>query len=271
MMDIPQSTSSTDPGIRQNFETAAELLITGECRAKAVRLLKRNIFLHDPDSMVLLGVSYADGNDEERVESIRLFREAADMGSSMALRNLGYCYAIGLNVPRDKVVGAEYYRQAMEAGNVAAATNLGVMYDYGNGVPQDFDQAFRCYTIAAEGGHRRGMTNLGEFYNYGKGTPVDLDKAEKLYLESGSPRALHRLALLYLDYNAKMDVPKGIAILKESADAGYVRAMVRYADEVGGDEAINYYNKAAAKGNEDAISRLGDLGLPIPEVVRRRK
>ena len=270
MMDNPSNTRSSDPGIVSDFSKAVELLSSDGGRDEGIRLLRSNCDRGDTDSMVRLGMALMGGTDDEKKESVELFRRAAYNGNASGMRNLAYCYAVGVNVEKDKTKGAELYRKAMEMGSWAAATNLGVMYDYGNGVPQDRDEAFRLYTLAAEHGSIRGMTNLGEFYHYGKGTPVDLDKAEMWYKKAGTPRALHRLALLYLDSPEKLDREKGMDALKRSADGGYGRAMVRYGDEIGGEEAVKYYTSAASKGNQDAAERLRGLGLPVPESSRRR-
>lgn len=261
MMDRPSKTASEEPHIVVNFNKAVSLLESCRRPSRAISYLKRNAILNDPDSMVLLGVLLCDGSDEDKTEATVLFRQAGDAGNSSGLRNLGYCYAVGLGVPKDKEAAAICYQQAMEMGNAAAACNLGVLYDYGHGVPQDRDAAFECYRIAAEGGNRRGMTNLGEFYNYGKGTRMDLDLAEKWYLESGSPRAHHRVALIYLDEPSKTDREKGLEHLRISADGGYSKAMVRLGDELGGPEAVELYMKAASKRDKTAIQRLRDLGL----------
>ncbi len=271
MMDRPRQTSSKSKLVIDNFNLAVSLLDENPRDRKAISRLRRNVFFEDTDSMVLLGTIYADGDPDERDESIALFRKAADRGNSSAMRNLGYCYAIGLNIPKDKEAAVLCYKQAMDAGNAGAACNLGVMYDYGNGTDQDYAKAFECYKFAAEHGSTRGMTNLGEYYAAGKGTERNYDLAEKWFAESGSPRAKHRLALLYMDVPSKKDWRKGLAILKESADEGYGKSMIRYADEVGGSEAADYYTKAAAKGNPEAVEKLKALGLPVPAGVRRKR
>ena len=37
------------------------------------------------------------------------------------------------------------------------------------------------------------------------------------------------------------------------------------------DGAIDFYNRAAMKGNQDAASHLEELGLPVPEPTFRKK
>ena len=270
MMDVPRTTESQNPAVKDNFAKALELFDSGTDRDTMVSLLRENCRLGDAASMVLLGMALKDGTDEERRESVDLFGSASELEYASGTRNLAYCYAVGINVDKDKTRGAELYRRAMEQGSAAAACNLGVMYDYGNGVPQDFYKAFECYTIAAENGNTRGMTNLGEFYNFGKGISADLYKAEMWYVKSGSPRAKYRLALLFLDYPGREDRERALALLKESADAGYGKALIRYGDEIGGEESIRYYNIAAERGYPEAVQRLTDLGLPVPEPKRRR-
>ena len=87
--------------------------------------------------MVRLGVAFADGDEAQRKESLELFERAASMGDSSGMRNLAYCYAVGLNCDKDKAKGAELYEKAAEMGNPRAMCNIGVMCDYGNGVEKD--------------------------------------------------------------------------------------------------------------------------------------
>ena len=252
---------------------AAALIGNGD-KEKAKPLLEENILAGCTDSMVLLGTVLADGTDEEKRRSIDLFREAAELGNSSGMRNLAYCYAIGLNVEKDKRKGAELYTKAAEMGNARAACNIGVMLDYGNGVEQNFSEAFLWYLRSAEGGCTRGMTNLGEYYLWGKGTEKNVAKAEAWFIRSGSPRAFYRLSEIYLNEKGFIDEKKGLKCLNSSAEAGYSRAMFRYGQLIepeDKDGAVDFYNRAAMKGNQDAISRLEELGLPVPEPTFRKK
>ena len=273
MIDRPVSTTSDDRVVVDNFETALELLKEDESSPKAIKFLKMNALMGDTQSMVLLGVVYMNGTPQQRRQSIALFRQAADMGNTSGMRNLAYCYAVGVNIPRDKEAAAILYKEAADNGNAAAACNYGVMLDFGNGVERNCDLAFRYYTMSAEGGCTRGMTNLGEYYDYGKGTERNLNAAEMWYTRSGSPRAHHRLAVMYLDSPEKRDREKGLAHLRVSADAGYSKAILRLADESEGQEAIDLYTQAARKGSTEAAEKLKELGAPVPEcdLKRRRK
>ena len=269
MMDVPSHSNSDDKDIAERFLKAKACFDEGK-RDEAIALLKENVDSGCTDSMVYLGIIYADGNEEERKDSIRLFEKAHSLGNDSGTRNLAYCNAIGLNVEKNKEKGAELYIIAAEAGNPRAMCNIGVMYDHGNGVDLDYEKAFGWYLKSAEGGYQRGMTNLGEHYLWGKGTDVNIDEAERWFKASGSPRALYRLCEIYLDI--KKDEEKGMRYLKMSADAKYSRALYRYGrliEDERRDDAIMMYNEAAAKGNKDSIERLKELDLVVPE--RRRK
>lgn len=265
MMDRPDRTFSDDPVVIKNFEDASAILKEKGFTTHVETLLRKNVLIGDPQSMVLLGLLYVDGTPEQKEKSVHLFQEAADLGNTSGMRNLAYCYAVGVNIPKDKTAAAILYKEAADLGNAGAACNYGVMLDFGNGVEQNYGLAFRYYQIAAAGGNKRGMTNLAEFYNYGKGTRQDLDAAEKWYKESGSPRANHRLGVLYLDYPEKTNREEGLKYLRLSSDAGYVKATMRLAEEVGGDEAVALYTFAARKGNLEAGAKLRSMGLPVPE------
>ncbi|MBR6204499.1 MAG: sel1 repeat family protein [Candidatus Methanomethylophilaceae archaeon] len=203
---------------------------------------------------------------------MELFERAAGMGDSSGMRNLAYCYAIGLNCDKDKARGAQLYEKAAEMGNPRAMCNIGVMCDYGNGVEKDPEKAFMWYERSAKGGYARGMTNLGELYMWGRGTAKDLDKAVEWLERSGSPRAEYRLAEIFLDELGDRD--KGMEHLRRSAEGGYSRALYRCGSLIEEEDlgrALEMYRQAALKSNKDAICRLQELGEEVPEPSFRRK
>ncbi len=271
MLDYPSKSNHENPAVRKRFEDAHNIYKTD--RNQAIDLLKQNLDEGCLSSMVLLGAILSDGNEVEREQSVELFRLASDHDDPSGSRNLAYCYAIGLNIEKDKEKGITLYVKSALLGNARSACNAGVMFDYGNGMEKNEDEAFYWYSRSAEGGCTRGMTNLGEFYLLGKGTPKNVPLAIEWFTRSGSPRAVYRLSEIYLTEEEFKDENKGLGLLKESAEMGYSRGMVKYAkliEKEHPEDAVSFYNKAATKGNSDAITALEERGLPVPESRRKR-
>ena len=62
--------------------------------------------------------------------------------------------------------------------------------------------------------------------------------------------------------------------LKQSAEKGHSRSMIRYAniiEESDPQAARGLLEKAAAKGNREAIAELEKRGLPVPESTRKKR
>lgn len=268
MLDQPSvSILTDDEEACGNIALAYEKVQKNETE-EAKTLLEPNVEKGCTSSMVLLGTILANGSEEERKRSIALFEEAADNGDSSGVRNLAYCYAIGLNVEKDKETAARLYIEAAGLGNAKAACNAGVMFDYGNGVEQNSEAAYYWYSKSARGGCQRGMTNLGEYYLWGKGIEKTVPLAIMWLERSQSPRALFRLAEIYLDEEGFVDEELGLGYLRQSADLGYSKACVRYALLVDSEDhgrAVEYMNAAAEKGSGEAVAYLEKAGLPVPE------
>lgn len=271
MLDVPPYSFSMDQSVSRKYDKARSLIETD--RERAISILKENCIKDCSSSMVLLGILMSDGTPDEREYSFHLFETSVAYNNSYGVLNLAYCYALGLNCTKNKTKALELYIQAAEMGNAKAACNVGVLYEYGNGVSKDLKEAFRWYLKSAENGYDRGMTNLGEMYLEGKGTERNIKEAEKWLTKSGSSRALYRLAEMYLDDEDHMDRIKGMSCLERSARSGYSKAMYRYGriiEDEYHDEAVELYNQAAKKNNRDAVARLQELGLPVPEPMFRK-
>ena len=58
-------------------------------------------------------------------ETVKWSGQAAEQNYAPAQFNLGYCYANGQGVRKDKVEAAEWYRKAAEQNYTPAQSNLG--------------------------------------------------------------------------------------------------------------------------------------------------
>ncbi|MEG0860128.1 MAG: tetratricopeptide repeat protein [Pseudomonas sp.] len=163
-----------------------------------------------------------------------------------------------------------------EAGSTDAQVNLWLAYSVGEGygVKQDPVKALYWLRTAAEQGDRTAsIAYAGKLY---RGEDVVQDRALALsywqrLAEHDVSDALYELGLAYAgerDYGLTPDPQRATDYLRRSAEKGRIDAQLAYAkrlaDGVGVEQnkaaAIEWYRKAAAKGNREAKVRLLGLG-----------
>lgn len=273
MMDDFDTVTSDDPeisGILEEAKTAEDAGKTDD----AIALYRKAGDAGCTDATVHLAMMLMDRSDDGRQDAIALLKKACEAGNASAARNLGYCYAIGLGVEKNKELAAKLYIRASEGGNTKAMCNIGVLYSYGNGVEQDFAKAAEWYRRSAEGGCSRGMTNYACCLRDGKGVERDPELAAEWFTRSASPRAKRLLALMKLDGDGIARDVQGARALLEDASATDSKAMFALGNLIFSEDrerAVSLFGKAAAKGNADAVAKLQELGLPVPESTRKKK
>ena len=161
--------------------------------------------------------------------AVKIYREAAGLGSAEAMYQLGKLYDKGRGVPRSLEVAANWYRASAERGFARAMSALGNMHEFGEGVPRSLAHALRLYQSAAEQGDANGMTSLAFLYATGKGVARDRKLARKWYLagaQKGNRRAMFNLALMQIrGEGGKISYEEAAGWLKKAADKGHSGAM----------------------------------------------
>ena len=105
------------------------------------------------------------------------YRAAAELGSALAMYNLGILCIEGRGVPRDAVGGAALLNAAAEKNVSAAQYVLGTLHFKGEGVVRDQRKAFLLFSHAAAAGHMDANEALAECYFRGIGTPKNIKMA----------------------------------------------------------------------------------------------
>lgn len=128
------------------------------------------------DAQYNLGVTYllGLGMPSEPVVGAQWLRQAADQGHPQAQFNLGRLYVDGLGVPKDAAIAADWYRKAADQGISRAQYNLGSLYSQGRGVTQSYAEAARWHRLAANQGIPEAQFDLGVAYARGEGMPLNL-------------------------------------------------------------------------------------------------
>ena len=270
MMDRPLESHCADERARELFKEASSII--DDDSESAVPMLREAIGMGCTASMVLLADVLIDGDEDRQKEAISLFRKAYRHGDSMGSRNLGYCYAIGIGVNRNKRLAAKWYTRSALCGNAKAQCNMGVLCEYGHGVRKDYSKAAEWFRMSAENGYSRGRTNYACLLRDGRGVPKDAERAVYWFEQSGSPRAKRLLAQMYLSgEDVEMDVDKAKELLESASDrdrkAMFILGDLIYRDEK--DRAIELFNRSAKNGYEPARERLAELGLEVPPKTTR--
>jgi TPR repeat protein len=95
-------------------------------------------------------------------------------------------YYEGWGVPKNRVEAIKHYYAAANLGISDAQYNLGALYYYGECVPRSLSQAFRWFSLAAKQGDEAAAANLEGMK--AQMTPFDLSEGLRLLRASHSGR-----------------------------------------------------------------------------------
>ncbi len=127
-----------------------------------------------------IGGIYAILRQDDK-ETVEWYRRGAELGSDLAMFDLGWMYDNGKGLEEDKDEAMEYYRKAYDRRGKAAgraACNIGNLYEE---TYQDDENALKWYRCGAELGSDWAMYSLGEMYEKGKGVEQNRGKAVDWY------------------------------------------------------------------------------------------
>jgi hypothetical protein len=204
-------------------------------------------------------------------EAVPLLRDAADTGDVAAIVQLGDLYRMGWGISQDYAQARQLYEKAVAAGNTDAMSSLGWLYQNGWGGVQDYAQARRLYEKAAAAGDPTAMNNLGYMYENGLGVKeawwTARDWYKKAVATDGDAIAMTNLGHTYED---ERDYKKAMDWYEKAAAAGNAEAMasIGYLYDTGYGKswgnpnykkARDWYQKAAEAGSAGAMNNLGDL------------
>jgi len=230
----------------------------------------------------------AQGHVEALVKLGR-FREAADAGSPEGL------YRYGLSLP-DKAEGTRFVERAARAGHPAAMRELAVRLESGSGAGQDKTAASAWFSKAAAAGDPQALFRMGDDASVRKAAEAGYPPAmarvggatgDRAWLEkaaaAGYVNAWTKLgdldrAAAAGDPEAKVllgdktrKVKEAFRLYSEAAEAGYAPAMRRLGDchlegrgtWVSEVDAVNWYRRAALKGDKEAMTKLTAMGKTL--------
>lgn len=204
-------------------------------------------------------VQFQDLTDARRF-ALPVFQSQAEARDSFAMARLAEYYINGyVGVRKNDAEALRWMRGSAERNDAYALGAVGEFYLAGiGGVRVDEKEAVRCFRRAAERGDATGLAHLGAMYlKGGGGLPRDEHEAVRLFKEG--VQKCGATASDFIAWLHRNGIPGNLALAlyhhfesKESAAMNNLGAA--YKRGIGGmpqddAEALNWYIRAAAKGN----------------------
>ena len=212
-------------------------------------VLSKLIELKDDNTMYIFGCEYYI--EKDYIKARKVFEEAAKLGNSSAINDLGYMYLEGLGMEKDYDKARKLFEEAVKLGNSYAINDLGYMYLEGLGMKKDYDKARKLFEEAVKLGDSAAMNNLGYMYREGLGVEKDYDKARKLFEEAvkfGDSAPKYNLAKMYQE---GLGVSKDYNKAKELYEQAYQNGIQQAKDKL--DEIIKLLEFTFKDENEKKI------------------
>ena len=144
---------------------------------------RRRVAARNPEAIDLLANQYFYGNfglEKDLSRGIELWLDAADLGSTGALYQLGIIHLYGVGVNLDKAKGIRYLEAAAIQGDAKSRHMLGILVSF-NG---NYDRALRHFMISAKMGHKESLDLVKGLFASGLATKAQYAEALKEYQDS---------------------------------------------------------------------------------------
>lgn len=178
----------------------------------------------------------------------------AESGDAFSQHEMGVNYQYGYGVPVDKQKSLEWFQKAADNGNSESMRALGIIYESSIGVDKDLKKAFEYFQQGVDAGNVKSLEKLAWYFEEGVVVEKNEGKAKELYERfftelqkqalDGDADAMYRMGDIYQYGFPQLGIP------------------VYY------QQAVEWYEKAANKGNMYAQTSLGILyylGLGVPK------
>ena len=151
--------------------------------AGILAMIQKRVAKKDPEAINTLGQKYSYGSlglKKDLRKAVKLWEEAAGLGSIEALYNLGDAYRLGEGVEKDMAKAAEFYMKAAMQGCVEARHNLGCI----EGRMGNCDRAVRHFFISAKVGNKVSLEAMKRGFMEGLATKEQFTEALKGYQDA---------------------------------------------------------------------------------------
>jgi TPR repeat protein len=190
---------------QSRYFTRGKSLVQGQKYEEARKEFQAGVDRNDAACMDFLGFLNLEGlgGPPQPWIAYGLFRQAAELGSDQACRNLGNMYFLARAVDADPTAAAAWWQKASGLGSCRAAFSLGQLYWLGNGIARDQPLGRKYWRRAAELGSADAEVALAAANVLeDKSTETDLKTLSK-HARAGHIQAVGTLKYLELDRKKK--------------------------------------------------------------------
>lgn len=159
------------------------------------------------------------------------------------------------DIKADLTEAAELFRQAAEMGDTWAMCNLGFMKERGVGTPQSYEDALALYGAAEDRGLKRAICRRADMYRCGRGVTRNLQIAIDVLgkaMELDSIMGMWMMGIVLLEGGSDKDVKKVFEFFSECVKYGFEVGYVLLADMYGNGICVQPDSEKAAELLEKA-------------------
>ncbi|MDE6336375.1 MAG: sel1 repeat family protein [Muribaculaceae bacterium] len=234
---------------------------------KAVEYYGKAIEGGDSIAILLLAECYENGNvvNKDIPKMLSLYEKSVEMGNNTVCGKIANIYFRGIGTDVDYQKAVNMAKKGLELNDPTCQAIIGFFMMEGNyGIKQNTDSATVLLKAALDGESALGMALLGTKC-LSEDTKRGLDYIEKA-IQEGEPFGLYARAYGYYLGYPRASFQTAHKYYQEAADKGCVRAI--YSDGellesclLQPKGAFGLYEKAAERGDADAISMVGYMYL----------
>ncbi|EJK46054.1 hypothetical protein THAOC_35302, partial [Thalassiosira oceanica] len=148
-----------------------------------VEMIRIRAAARDPQGIRYLGDVYASGMyglQEDEPRAFQLWSEAAELGSTTALRQLGVAYSGGRGVAQDNATAIRCWESAAVRGDMESRFCLGGA----ELLKRKYDRAVRHFMISAKMGHKYSLDKIKKMFADGVATKAQYAEGLKGYQDA---------------------------------------------------------------------------------------
>ncbi|WP_026767434.1 tetratricopeptide repeat protein [Selenomonas ruminantium] len=189
--------------------------------------------------------------DTDKEKYIQLLKEAAALGHSRSMFDVGYYYE---KDEENIELAKHWYENAIQGGESAAYTRLGHIYKE----EKNYQKAEKCYKKAADMGNEYGMYYLGLFY---ENIRCDEKTAITWYRKAAELECVPAMSILAYYYRSRKEYNEALLWAEKAAEKDYADAKILIGTMYYNGEGVESSYRKAFEWYENAAKDGSDWGM----------